>query len=152
NLPPEFRVHETQQFRAQMGHISRQSGVFFAGTLFTAFAGYLFKVYLARVLGAEALGIYALGMTVVGLAGVFGGFGLTWAASRFPAAYSGTGRLEELRAFATWSVVILTAVNGLLAVGVVIARKWIAVRAYHTPVLAEYLIYFAAILFLGALT
>jgi O-antigen/teichoic acid export membrane protein len=150
--PPPFTVHETQQFRSQMGHISRQSGVFFAGTLFTAFAGYIFKVYLARVLGAEALGIYALGMTVVGLAGIFGGLGLTWAASRFPAAYSGTGRLEDLRAFVTWSVLILVAVNGLLAAGVVIARRWIAVKAYHTPALESYLGFFAVILFLGALT
>jgi hypothetical protein len=50
---------ETQRFRTQMGQISRHSAVFFAGTMFTAVAGYLFKVYLARVLGAEALGIYA---------------------------------------------------------------------------------------------
>src|SRR5271166_5712655 len=86
----------TQQFRSQVGHISRQSGVFFAGTIVTAAFGYLFKVYLARVLGAEALGIYALGMTVVGLVGIVGGLGLTWAATRFPPAYCSTGRLEDL--------------------------------------------------------
>jgi hypothetical protein len=40
-----------------VGHISRQAGVFFAGTMFTAVAGYLFKVYRACTLGAEALGI-----------------------------------------------------------------------------------------------
>ena len=45
---------QTQKFRTQMGHISRHSTVFFAGTLFTTAAGYLFKVYLARKLGAEA--------------------------------------------------------------------------------------------------
>jgi O-antigen/teichoic acid export membrane protein len=151
-IPAEENLRETQQFRSQMGHISRQSGVFFAGTLFTAVAGYLFKVYLARVLGAEALGIYALGMTVVGLAGVFGGFGLTWAASRFPAVYATTGRMEELRSFVTWSVVFLIIINGLIAGGVIAARHWIAVKAYHTPALAGYLDLFAAILFIGALT
>jgi O-antigen/teichoic acid export membrane protein len=151
-VPAEEKLRETQQFRSQMGHISRQSGVFFAGTLFTAFAGYLFKVYLARVLGAEALGIYALGMTVVGLAGVFGGFGLTWAASRFPAVYGNTGRMEELRSFITWSVIFLVFVNGVIAGGVIAARNWIAVKAYHTPALAGYLDLFAAILFIGALT
>jgi O-antigen/teichoic acid export membrane protein len=142
----------TQQFRSQVGHISRQSGVFFAGTMFTAVAGYIFRVYLARTLGAEALGIYALGMTVAGLAGIFGGMGLTWAAARFPAVYTSTGRMDELRAFMAWSVLILTGVNGLLAVGVVLARRWISISLYHTPALESYLSLFAVIFFLGSLT
>ena len=141
-----------QQFRSQVGHISRQSGAFFAGAIFTAAVGYVFKVYLARVLGAEALGIYALGMTVVGLMGVFGGLGLGWAASRFPAAYCGTGRMEELRSFLAWSVLSLVCVNGVLAFCMVAARRWIASRFYHTPVLAGYLRLFALIMILGALT
>lgn len=142
----------TQQFRSQVGHISRQSGVFFAGTIFTTAFGYIFKVYLARVLGAEALGIYALGMTVVGLAGIFGGLGLTWAASRFPPAYCSTGRLEDLRSFLAWSVLSLIIVNGLFALAVVATRRWISTNLYHTPALASYLYLFAIIMFLGALT
>jgi O-antigen/teichoic acid export membrane protein len=144
--------NQTQQFRSQVGHISRQSGIFFAGTIFTAAFGYVFKVYLARTLGAEALGIYALGMTVVGLIGAFGGLGLTWAASRFPAAYVSTGRMEDLRAFMAWSVLILFGVNGLLAGCVILARRWVSIDLYHTPALARYLPLFAVILFLGALT
>jgi O-antigen/teichoic acid export membrane protein len=135
-----------------MGRISRQSGIISAGTIFTAAAGYIFKIYLARTLGAEVLGIYALGMTVVGLVGVFGGLGLTWAASRFPAAYVSTGRLGELRGFIAWSVVILAVVNGLLAGCVVFMRHWVAISVYHTPALAGYLNLFAVLLFLGALT
>lgn len=142
----------TQQFRSQVGHISRQSGVYFAGTIFTAAFGYVFKVYLARVLGAEALGIYALGMTVVGLMGIFGGLGLTWAASRFPAVYCSTGRMEDLRSFLVWSILALVLTNGLFAVCVILARQWIATSAYHTPALAGYLYLFAVIMFLGALT
>ena len=149
---PDKAADATQQFRSQVGHISRHSGVFFAGTIFTAALGYIFKVYLARVLGAEALGIYALGMTVVGLAGIFGGLGLTWAASRFAPAYCSTSRMEELRSFLVWSVLILVGVNGLLAVGVVLARRWIAIRFYHTPVLERYLYLFSALMFVGALT
>src|SRR5450432_2184777 len=90
---------ETQKFRTQMGHISRHSTVFFAGTLFTTAAGYLFKVYLARKLGAESLGIYALGMTIVGLVGLFAGLGLPQAAVRFVSLYRATGKLAELRSF-----------------------------------------------------
>jgi hypothetical protein len=41
------------EFRSHVGEISRQSSVFFAGTIFTVAAGYFFKVYVARMLGAE---------------------------------------------------------------------------------------------------
>jgi O-antigen/teichoic acid export membrane protein len=153
NHPEEpLTVDKSQQFRSHMGNISRQSGVFFAGTIFTALAGYVFKIYLARTLGSEALGIYALGMTVSGLFGVFGGLGISWAALRFPAAYVSAGRRQELESFVTWGVVILSAVNGVLAGGIVLARRWVAIKLYHTPALANYLHLFAIILFTGALT
>lgn len=141
-----------QEFKSHVGVISRQSGVFFAGTMFTAVAGYVFKIYLARTLGSEALGIYALGMTVTGLFGVFGGLGINWAALRFPPAYASTGRWAELRAFMVWALAILATVNGLLAGGVVLARHWVAIKLYHTPALSGYLYLFALILFMGTLT
>jgi O-antigen/teichoic acid export membrane protein len=120
--------------------------------MFTAVAGYVFKIYLARTLGSEALGIYALGMTVAGLFGVFGGLGINWAALRFPPEYASTGRWAELRAFMISGLLILGAVNGLLASGVVLARRWVALRLYHTPALSGYLYLFALILFMGSLT
>ena len=90
---------DTQAFRTQMGHISRHSGVFFAGTMFTAAAGYLFKVYVARMLGAEALGIFTLGMTMVGLLGIFSAMGLPQSAVRFVAFYKATGKTDALHSF-----------------------------------------------------
>src|SRR4029077_2493810 len=85
NLPAESVSAGAQQFRSQVGHISRHSGVYFAGTLFTVALGYIFKVYLARVLGAEALGTYALGLTLVGFIGTFNSLGLVTSAVRFAA-------------------------------------------------------------------
>jgi len=143
---------EKLTFQTEMGRISRQSGIAFAGTIFSAALGYVFKIYLARTLGPEALGIYALGMTVVGFMGVFGGLGLTWAASRFPPAYAGTGRWEDLRVFMTWSVLALAGINALLAGFVVLAGRWVSINLYHTPALAGYLNLFASILFLGGMT
>src|SRR6476660_1093088 len=100
NTTPEIpTVAEAQKFRTQMGQISRHSAIFFAVMMFTAAAGYLFKVYLARVLGAEPLGLYALGMTIIGFVGVFNGLGLPQSAVRFVAAYNATGRYDELRGF-----------------------------------------------------
>jgi O-antigen/teichoic acid export membrane protein len=142
----------TQNFQRQMGHISRQSGVFFVGTIFTAVAGYLFKVYLARVLGAEALGIYALGMTIVGFLGIFNALGLPQSAVRFVAAYTATAKLDLLRGFLGRSMIVLLASNLLLGGLVVLLGPWVAVHIYHTPALSAYLGLFALIMMLGALT
>jgi O-antigen/teichoic acid export membrane protein len=155
NTVPETSAstaQESRKFRSQMGQISRHSAVFFAGTMFTAAAGYLFKVYLARVLGAEALGVYALGMTIIGFIGVFNGLGLPQSAVRFVAAYSATGRYDELRGFIVRAVGALLAANVLLGLLVVVAGPWIAEHFYHTPQLKAYLGLFALIMMLGALT
>src|SRR5262249_47232812 len=84
-------------FKTEMGRISRQSGIAFAGTIFTALLGYAFKVYLARVLGAEALGLYARGVTIIGFLGMINVLGLPESAVRFVALYSASKRYEELR-------------------------------------------------------
>ena len=145
-------VQEAQKFRSQMGQISRHSAVFFAGTMFTAAAGYMFKVYLARVLGAEALGLYTLGMTIIGLVGVFNGLGLPQAAVRFVALYSATNQYEELRGFLVRAFCLLLAANVVLGCFVVFAGPWIGLHFYHTPELGQYLGLFALIMVLGAMT
>jgi O-antigen/teichoic acid export membrane protein len=118
---PPLLPNQQAQFRSQMGAISRHSSVFFAGTLFTAVAGYLFKIYVARKLGADALGVYALGMTIVGFLGVFNGLGVPQAATRFVAAYSATGQWQQLHAFLRRMSGVLLAANLVLALVVVLA-------------------------------
>jgi len=140
------------QFRSEMGQVSRHSAVFFLGTLFTAAAGYLFKIYVARVLGAGALGVYALGMTVVSFFGLFNGLGLPQTAVRFVAAYSATQQYERLHAFFRHAIGLLAAANLVLA-GVMIAiGPWLARNLYHSPDLVFYLKLFASLLILGAFT
>ncbi len=146
------RPGEAPGFRQQMGHISRHSAVFFAGTIFTAATGYLFKIYLARVLGAEALGIYALGMTIVGLLGIFNALGLPYSAVRFVASYSATARFDLLRGFLVRSIFLLLIFNLLLGGAVLLAGPWVAVHFYHTPALSRYLGLFALIMIFGAMT
>lgn len=126
--------------------------MFFAGTLFTAAAGYLFKIYVARVLGADALGVYALGMTIVGFLGIFNGLGLPQAATRFVAAYSATGQWAQLRAFLRQMSAVLVVANLALAIVVVLAGPALAVHVYHIPALVPYLPLFAALLAIGGLT
>src|SRR5437763_6363487 len=125
---PGIETVETRNFRHQIGHISRQSSVFFAGTIFTAAAGYFFKVYLARVLGAEALGIYALGMTIIGFLGIFNALGLPQSAVRFVSTYSATGKMEHLRGFLGRSLAILGVSNVLLGAVVLWVGPKIASR------------------------
>jgi O-antigen/teichoic acid export membrane protein len=143
---------ETQQFRSHVGHISRHSGMFFAGTIFTAGLGYVFKVYIARVLGAEALGIYALGMTLVGFIGIFNSLGLPESAVRYAAVYRANNKAEQLRALLFWGGAVLVAANVVFAViflelGGVVARHF-----YHSPGLARYLPWFAALMLLGVIS
>ncbi|HTR66982.1 MAG TPA: flippase [Terriglobales bacterium] len=139
-------------FRQHMGKVSRHSGVFFAGTIFNAAAGYLFKVYLARVLGAKALGIYALGMTLVGFLSVFNVLGLHRTALRFVAEYSATGKAGLLRGFLVRSMAVLAAANIVLVAVMLLAGPWVAVRLYHTPELRSYIGLFAVIMLLGVFT
>lgn len=134
-----------------MGHISRQSSVFFLGTVFTAAAAYLFKVYLARTLGAEALGVYALGMTIVGLVSAFNALGLPQSAIRFVAAYSVTGKVKLLGGFLYRSFFLLLVSNLLLGGILVAAGRWIAVHIYHTPALSTYMGLFALIMVSGTM-
>ena len=138
-------------FRQQMGSISRHSSVFLAGTIFTAVAGYLFKVYLARVLGAGALGVYTLGMTIVGFLGIFNGLGLPKSAVRFVATYCGTGQMDRLRGFIGRSLILLLGCNVLLGAVLLLVGPWVGARFYHTSVLGGYMWMFALIMVLGVL-
>ena len=140
------------QFRRQVGQISRHSTVFFAGSLFTVAAGYLFKIYVARVLGADGLGIFALGMTIVGFLGIFNGLGLPQAATRFVAAYSATGQWQRLHGLLRRLSALLLPANAGLVVVLIIAGPWLAQHIYHAPALIPYLPFFAALLALGGLT
>jgi O-antigen/teichoic acid export membrane protein len=134
-----------------LGQISRQSAVFFAGTLFTMAAGYLVKIYVARVLGAEQLGLYALGMTLVSLTQLVGMLGLQGTAARYIAVYNATGNFDSLRGFLTRSVGIVVSLNLILSVGLIFSGPWIARNLYHAPDLAQYIPLFAGLAVLGAL-
>ncbi|MGB8013851.1 MAG: oligosaccharide flippase family protein [Terriglobales bacterium] len=149
---PLLASSDEERFRGEMGQISRHSAIFFLGTLFTAGAGYLFKIYLARVLGADALGIFALGMTLVGFFGLFNGLGLPQAAVRFVAAYSATGQWRRLHGFLLRAFGLLGIGNIVLAAAMVAVGPWLARSLYHSPALVPYLHLFALVLILGAFT
>jgi O-antigen/teichoic acid export membrane protein len=149
---PPTPISETQQFRSEVGHISRQSGVYFFGTLFTVALGYVFKVYLARVLGAEALGIYALGITIVGFVGVFNSLGLVEAAVRYAAVYRAADKPQQLRALLWRGGSILLVANALFAGIFLTMGGALARRFYHSPALAGYIPWFAILMLLGVIS
>jgi O-antigen/teichoic acid export membrane protein len=143
---------ESLNFKSEMGRISRQSGTVFAGTIFAAVLGYIFKIYLARALGAERLGLYALGMTIVSFLGIVNGLGLPDSAVRFVALYSAARKFGALRSLLWNGAWILLASNLLFAAILLKAGGWIATRFYHSPQLIRYLPLFALIMITGALT
>jgi O-antigen/teichoic acid export membrane protein len=140
-----------QEFSRNFKEITRQSAIYFAGTIFTLTAGAVVKVYVARVLGAELLGVYALGMTLVSFVQLFALLGLPGAASRFVAAYNVTGRTEDLRAFLSWSIGLLAGLFSVLAVGMALTGSWISRHIYHTSDLSPYIPLFAALMLFGGL-
>jgi O-antigen/teichoic acid export membrane protein len=140
-----------REFHRRMASISRQSAVYFAGTILTTAAGFFFKVFLARKLGAEALGIYALGMTIVGLLGLFNALGLPTTATRFVAAYNARREFGRLGTFLRGSLSLLSLCNVLLGALLLVVGPWVAVHFYHLPALSSYLWAFALIMFLGVL-
>jgi O-antigen/teichoic acid export membrane protein len=150
--PVDRAAADSQQFRSQVGHISRHSGTLFAGTVFTAATSYLFKIYLARVLGAEMLGVYALGITMMGFVGVFNSLGLPESAVRFAAEYRAGRRLEPLRSLLIWGGGILLLSNAIFAVFFLKAGRLVALRFYHSPRLAQYLPWFVALMVTGAIS
>jgi O-antigen/teichoic acid export membrane protein len=148
---PDLPAAAKLRFQTEMGRISRQSGIVFAGTIFTAVLGYVFKVYLAHALGAEALGIYALGMTIISFLGIINGLGLPDAAVRFVSLYSGSKRLGDLRSLLWNGAWILLAANLIFAVLSLAAGPWVATHFYHSPQLVRYLPLFALVMITGAL-
>jgi O-antigen/teichoic acid export membrane protein len=142
----------TQNFRSQVGHISRHSGFFFAGTLFTTVLSYLFKVYLARVLGPEELGVYALGATLIGFLGIFNTLGLPQSAVRFVASYQAAEKYRELHALLWRGGGVLLVANAVFAVVLLTFGRVLAVRFYHSPVLVRYLPLFAFLMPLAVIS
>jgi O-antigen/teichoic acid export membrane protein len=139
-------------FQTEMGRISRQSGIVFAGTIFTAVFGYVFRVYLARVLGADALGMYALGLTIISLLGIVNTLGLPDAALRFVALYSASGKFGALRSLLWNGSWMLLATNLAFAALLLKVGPWVATSFYHSPQLVGYLPLFALLMITGALT
>lgn len=152
NEMPQATERETQQFRSQVGHISRHSGMFFAGTIFTAALGYVFKVYLARVLGAENLGLYALGVTLIGFLGIFNTLGLPQSALRYVASYQAAGNFKQLHALLWRGAALLLLGNVLFATVLLAFGKFVAVRFYHAPELVRYLPLFALMMVFAVLS
>src|SRR5215831_9807317 len=141
-----------EDFFEHVHNISRQSSVFLLGTLFTMAASAAFNIYKARVLGAEALGIYTLGMTAGGLVSIVGAAGVPSVASRFVAIYATSGQTRKLGRFLWFGGLAMLVMNVVVGLLMVAGKKWIADSFYHTPALARYMHFFAAIMALGALT
>ena len=141
----------TREFHQRLNSISRQSLVYFAGTMLTTAAGYFFKIYLARTLGAEKLGLYALGMTLVGFVGLFNTLGLPTAAARFVSSYFARKDFVRLGIFLRTSIAFLASGNLILAAGFVLVGPWMVIHLYHVPNLAPLIWPFALIMFFGVL-
>ncbi|MFC2150766.1 oligosaccharide flippase family protein, partial [Calditrichota bacterium] len=139
-----------QRFTSNVKTVSRQSLVFFLGTLFFAVTGYLFKIYLARTLGAEAIGLYDLGMVMVSLCWMISHFGLPQSAIRYVAIYNQSGESAKLNTLLTNSSALVFISSLVLGGLLYLYRSDVAVFL-EAPKLEDLMIYFLPIVPLGAL-
>lgn len=131
--------------------IFKQSGIYFAGMLFTTIVGFFFKVYIARELGAEALGIYAMGLSIVTIVAGFSTVGLGRAGIRFISQYKAKAHWHFLRAYLQRTTFITLALGMILAVLVYIFRFEISETIFKKPQGADYMAWFAILIFLSSL-
>ncbi len=138
-------------FRTEMGKISRQSAVFFAGTVFTLVAGFFFKIYTARVLGAEGIGLYALGTSVVAFFSLFAHWGIPRAMVRFIPMYAAQNDAARIRGLIVRGGLVVALVSSTLGIVLFFTRDEIATRIFSEPALAPILALFAFSIPLGTL-
>lgn len=138
-------------FRTEMGKISRQSAVFFAGTVFTLVAGFFFKIYTARVLGAEGIGLYALGTSVVAFFSLFAHWGIPRAMVRFIPMYAAQNDAARIRGLIVRGGLVVALVSSTLGIVLFLTRDEIATRIFSEPALAPILALFAFSIPLGTL-
>ena len=130
-------------FMDKIGTISKQSIVFFSGTIFSSVIGYFFTVFIARRLGSQVLGYFALGMSIVTLSVVISTLGLPMTSARFIALYVGLGENNKITAFLRYVSVIIICTSILLGVAVYLGRYWIAEGIFHKPQLTNFIPLFA---------
>lgn len=131
--------------------IFRQSGIYFLGMVFTTIVGFFFKVYIARELGAEALGIYAMGLSIVAIVSGFSSIGLARSGIRFISQYKARRNWYFLKAYLQRTTLITLGLGGGLALLVYLFRFEISTLLFQKPEGAEYMIWFAALIFLSSL-
>lgn len=131
--------------------IFKQSGIYFAGMLFTTIVGFFFKVYIARELGAEALGIYAMGLSIVTIVAGFSTVGLGRAGIRFISQYKAKAQWHFLRAYLQRTTFITLSMGIVLAVLVYVFRFEISETIFKKPEGSDYMAYFAGLILLSSL-
>ena len=76
--------------------IINQSLIYFLGTIFSVFIGFIFKIYIANNLGAESLGLFTLGMSVVSILSIFLSLGFGNGLVKFISEYNATGDFTRM--------------------------------------------------------
>ena len=141
-----------QEFQRLGGKVSKQSSVFFAGSLWNVVLSYAFKVYVSRVLGASAMGFYALGQSLIQILSTIASLGLPRTLARWVAVYQGTGREGNIRPLIVRAVAVVFCGTSLLGASLFLGREILARQVFHEPGLEEYLPWFALLLPLAALS
>jgi len=131
--------------------IISQSGIYFAGTLFSVGIGLFFKIYISKKLGADMLGVYALGMTIVTVLSVFLSLGLGNGLVRFVSKYLAQHNFTQLHTYLRKTFGITLIMSIISASVFFLFPDFISIKLLNSPELTPYLSYFGILLIINAI-
>ena len=131
--------------------IFSQSIIYFSGTIFSVFIGFLFKIFLARELGADMLGLFALGMSIVSLLSIFLSLGLGNGLVKYVSKYVAKKNYIQLHTYIRKTIEITLLMSVIAAFILIYYKDFIASNLIKTASLNGYMSYFAVLLIFNAL-
>jgi O-antigen/teichoic acid export membrane protein len=126
--------------------VVHNAGATFAGITVGTALGYLTQIVMARSLGTAAYGRFALGFTVFSVLAVVAQVGLPQGIVRFVAVFRGSGDDGRVKGTIALAVLVGVISSAVLAAGLVLASRWLALRLFHDAGMRGVLAAFSALL------
>jgi len=128
----------------ELKSIAKGSSVFFLGSLFGLGINLIYNWYIARLMGAEGIGLVSIILSVTTIITFVAMFGLRRTLVRFIASYQAEHDYERINGTILSSLIFISILSWLLAIGLYVLRAFIVEHVFHDP---ELLIPFSIVVF-----
>jgi len=145
-------VSEEPSVFGDMRRIARSGAIVLLASVFGNGIAYLYSIFLARRLGPAGFGVYALGLTIFNVLLLIAPLGMETGVVRYVSQYLGTDQRAAAQRTIVQVVVLVLGCSIVIAAGLILMSRTIAVSVYGIEELAGALPLFAAALPLAALS